>query len=140
MSSHWFEQRGCPECGHVWSHHCGSDELIFLRRVQPYVVNEEHICPKCEHEFIHSVVRNYARPGYGIDLDDEAGQQPHAVHTCVDGTVLFSDGRSVSPDAEDNRPRAWGALLEVPDGNYIRTGTFSMPFPDMTNLKDENHG
>jgi hypothetical protein len=71
MSNHWFEDRGCPACKHVWQAHCASD--AFLRRVQPYVVNEEHVCPQCKHEFIHTVVHHYARPGYGIDLDVTEG-------------------------------------------------------------------
>lgn len=67
MSNHWFEDRGCPVCRHVWKYHRATD--TFLRRVQPYVVNEEHVCPKCKHEFIHTVVHHYARPGHGIDLN-----------------------------------------------------------------------
>lgn len=140
MSCHWFEEQGCPTCKHIWRKHCFSADRFFLRQVQPYVVNEELTCPNCKHEFVYPVVHHYALPGHGVELSENTDSKPFAVHTCVDGTVLFSDGLSVSPDAEDNRPRAWGPLLEVPNGNYIRTGTFSMPFPDMTNLKDENNG
>lgn len=70
MSSHWFEARGCPECKHVWHQHCFSDDRLFLRQVQPYVVNEELVCPKCKHEFLYPVVHHFARAGHGVDLKE----------------------------------------------------------------------
>lgn len=75
MSSHWFEQRGCPECKHVWGRHCFSDDRLFMRQVQPFVVNEELICPKCKHNFVYPVVHNFARHGYGIDLKEPDHEQ-----------------------------------------------------------------